>query len=54
MYVFCLAETSEEPNEIERSYGSIMLERLTGSQDGRIDHVLQVCIVCINSFKSFR
>ncbi|KAD4180446.1 hypothetical protein E3N88_29037 [Mikania micrantha] len=35
------AETPEEPEEIERSYGSIMLERLTGSQDGRIDHVLQ-------------
>ncbi|KAK1437527.1 hypothetical protein QVD17_03320 [Tagetes erecta] len=34
-------ETSEEPKEIERSYGSIMLERLTGSEDGRIDHVLQ-------------
>ncbi|XP_076891634.1 phospholipase SGR2-like isoform X2 [Bidens hawaiensis] len=34
-------ETSEEPNETERSYGSIMLERLTGSQDGRVDHVLQ-------------
>ncbi|KAL8223191.1 hypothetical protein R6Q57_020590 [Mikania cordata] len=34
-------ETPEEPEEIERSYGSIMLERLTGSQDGRIDHVLQ-------------
>ncbi|XP_072999918.1 phospholipase SGR2-like isoform X1 [Typha latifolia] len=26
----------------ERSYGSIMMERLTGSEDGRIDHVLQV------------
>ncbi|KAL0436642.1 UNVERIFIED_CONTAM: Phospholipase SGR2 [Sesamum radiatum] len=25
----------------ERSYGSIMMERLTGSIDGRIDHVLQ-------------
>ncbi|XP_076945933.1 phospholipase SGR2-like [Bidens hawaiensis] len=34
-------ETSEETKEIERSYGSIMLERLTGSQDGRVDHVLQ-------------
>ncbi|KAI3754275.1 hypothetical protein L1987_54055 [Smallanthus sonchifolius] len=34
-------EKSEEPEGIERSYGSIMLERLTGSQDGRIDHVLQ-------------
>ncbi|KVI01294.1 DDHD-like protein [Cynara cardunculus var. scolymus] len=34
-------ETSEQPEEIERSYGSIMLERITGSRDGRIDHVLQ-------------
>nr|XP_043630701.1 phospholipase SGR2-like isoform X2 [Erigeron canadensis] len=34
-------EASEEPEEIERSYGAIMLERLTGSKDGRIDHVLQ-------------
>lgn len=25
----------------ERSYGSIMMDRLTGSEDGRIDHVLQ-------------
>ncbi|KAL2239617.1 UNVERIFIED_CONTAM: Phospholipase SGR2 [Sesamum indicum] len=25
----------------ERSYGSIMMERLTGSLDGRVDHVLQ-------------
>ncbi|KAJ9676198.1 hypothetical protein PVL29_024946 [Vitis rotundifolia] len=25
----------------ERSYGSIMLERLTGSEDGRVDHMLQ-------------
>ncbi|KAK4792653.1 hypothetical protein SAY86_023088 [Trapa natans] len=25
----------------ERSYGSLMIERLTGSEDGRIDHVLQ-------------
>lgn len=41
---FLLAETSEESEEKEKSYGSIMLERLTGSQDGRIDHVLQVCI----------
>ncbi|RCV29405.1 hypothetical protein SETIT_6G010900v2 [Setaria italica] len=28
-------------NEKERSYGSMMMERLTGSPDGRIDHVLQ-------------
>ncbi|KAI7750804.1 hypothetical protein M8C21_019710 [Ambrosia artemisiifolia] len=31
----------EEPEVVERSYGSIMLETLTGSEDGRIDHVLQ-------------
>ncbi|KAI3524537.1 hypothetical protein L1887_03195 [Cichorium endivia] len=36
------AETSEKPEEVEeRSYGSIMMEKLTGSEDGRIDHVLQ-------------
>ncbi|KAI3714750.1 hypothetical protein L6452_21709 [Arctium lappa] len=35
------AETSEKPAIVERSYGSIMLEKLTGSEDGRIDHVLQ-------------
>ncbi|KAK9060738.1 hypothetical protein SSX86_021444 [Deinandra increscens subsp. villosa] len=34
-------DTSEEPEATERSYGSIMLETLTGSEDGRIDHVLQ-------------
>ncbi|PWA96655.1 shoot gravitropism 2 (SGR2) [Artemisia annua] len=34
-------ESSEESEEIERSYGLLMLERLTGSQDGRVDHVLQ-------------
>ncbi|KAL6856925.1 hypothetical protein ACP4OV_018307 [Aristida adscensionis] len=34
-------EDSESANEKERSYGSIMMERLTGSPDGRIDHVLQ-------------
>nr|GFA88325.1 phospholipase SGR2 [Tanacetum cinerariifolium] len=34
-------KSSEESEEIERSYGSLMLERLTGSQDGRVDHVLQ-------------
>ncbi|PWA58149.1 shoot gravitropism 2 (SGR2) [Artemisia annua] len=34
-------ESSEEYEEIERSYGLLMLERLTGSQDGRVDHVLQ-------------
>lgn len=35
-------EGSQESQEIEeRSYGSIMMERLTGSEDGRVDHVLQ-------------
>ncbi|KAK1413932.1 hypothetical protein QVD17_29669 [Tagetes erecta] len=36
-----VVETPEEPEVVERSYGSIMLETLTGSEDGRIDHVLQ-------------
>ncbi|XP_042484087.1 phospholipase SGR2-like [Macadamia integrifolia] len=36
-------EEDTENDEVveERSYGSIMMEQLTGSQDGRIDHVLQ-------------
>ena len=34
-------ENAEEKEE--RSYGSLMIERLTGSEEGRIDHVLQVC-----------
>ncbi|XP_073129057.1 phospholipase SGR2-like isoform X2 [Henckelia pumila] len=35
-------ETSEKTQEKqERTYGSFMMERLTGSQEGRIDHVLQ-------------
>ncbi|XVE60731.1 hypothetical protein DITRI_Ditri05aG0151200 [Diplodiscus trichospermus] len=32
-------ENAEEKEE--RSYGSLMMERLTGSEDGQIDHVLQ-------------
>ncbi|PNX90247.1 phospholipase DDHD1-like protein, partial [Trifolium pratense] len=32
-------ESSEE--EEEPSYGSLMMERLTGSKTGRIDHMLQ-------------
>ncbi|KAL4589700.1 hypothetical protein LXL04_002608 [Taraxacum kok-saghyz] len=34
-------ESPETPEVVERSYGSIMMEKLTGSEDGRIDHVLQ-------------
>ncbi|XP_057522695.1 phospholipase SGR2 [Amaranthus tricolor] len=31
----------DDVTEEEKSYGSYMMERLTGSEDGRIDHVLQ-------------
>ncbi|KAG8046318.1 hypothetical protein GUJ93_ZPchr0008g12586 [Zizania palustris] len=34
-------EDDESNKENERSYGYMMMERLTGSPDGRIDHVLQ-------------
>ncbi|AQK51147.1 Phospholipase SGR2 [Zea mays] len=34
-------EDGESANEKEKSYGSIMMERLTSSPNGRIDHVLQ-------------
>ncbi|CAO2164686.1 unnamed protein product [Urochloa humidicola] len=34
-------EDGESTNEKDRSYGSMMMKRLTGSPDGRIDHVLQ-------------
>ncbi|OVA08145.1 DDHD [Macleaya cordata] len=36
-------DNMEEKNQEteERSYGSIMMERLTGSEEGRIDHMLQ-------------
>ncbi|XP_062024723.1 phospholipase SGR2 isoform X1 [Rosa rugosa] len=33
------AENAEEREE--RSYGTLMMERITGSEEGRIDHVLQ-------------
>ncbi|CAA7061232.1 unnamed protein product [Microthlaspi erraticum] len=37
-----LEETEESDDEKDvRSYGSLMIERLTGTQDGRIDHMLQ-------------
>ena len=36
-------ETEETDDEKDgRSYGSLMMERLTGTRDGRIDHMLQV------------
>ncbi|GAB4839531.1 hypothetical protein Ancab_029057 [Ancistrocladus abbreviatus] len=34
-------EAAENVQEEPRSYGSIMMERLTGSEEGRVDHVLQ-------------
>ncbi|OVA14553.1 DDHD [Macleaya cordata] len=37
-----IEDTTENDQETEgRSYGSIMMERLTGSENGRIDHMLQ-------------
>lgn len=36
-----IEEAEEDIKGKERSYGSLMIERLTGSEDGRIDHVLQ-------------
>lgn len=36
-------EQEDAEEKEERSYGSLMIERLTGSGEGRIDHVLQVC-----------
>lgn len=42
MWHFFAEESQEYQEKEERSYGSIMMERLTGSEDGRIDHVLQV------------
>lgn len=35
-----MEETDDEKDG--RSYGSLMMERLTGTLDGRIDHMLQV------------
>ncbi|CAA2985724.1 phospholipase SGR2 isoform X1 [Olea europaea subsp. europaea] len=34
-------ESENNQEKEERSYGSVMMERLTGSEDGRVDHVLQ-------------
>lgn len=34
-------DEESDVTEEERSYGSFMLERLTGSEQGRVDHVLQ-------------
>ena len=42
MIIFIFIEEGESANEKDKSYGSMMMERLTGSPDGRIDHVLQV------------
>lgn len=37
----CISGESSEEEE-EMSYGSLMMERLTGSKTGRVDHMLQV------------
>ncbi|KAL8142744.1 hypothetical protein V2J09_015776 [Rumex salicifolius] len=36
-----LEDTEDNVNEMEKSYGSIMIEQLTGRDNGRVDHVLQ-------------
>ncbi|KAH0451777.1 hypothetical protein IEQ34_019076 [Dendrobium chrysotoxum] len=36
-----ITEAVEDNQEKEQSYGSVMIERLTGYMNGRIDHVLQ-------------
>lgn len=44
IYYSCTEEEEGTGQEREeRSYGSLMIERLTGDTEGRIDHVLQVC-----------
>ncbi|KAK9995148.1 hypothetical protein SO802_024851 [Lithocarpus litseifolius] len=35
-------EEGEDSQEKEGRYGSVMIQRLTGSEEGRIDHMLQV------------
>lgn len=45
-YLF-IEESENTQEKAERSYGSVMMERLTGSADGRVDHVLQVCTFTI-------
>lgn len=45
------AEAGQEKQE--RSYGSLMMEQLTGSEEGRIDHVLQVCCLTYCVFVFF-
>lgn len=44
LYIKAIEDVQEEE---ERTYGSFMMQRLTGSEDGRIDHMLQVSKLCI-------
>lgn len=37
-----ILDTLDAFKEKERSYGSVMIEKLTGKEDGRVDHTLQV------------
>ena len=42
-YNVYIAEEGEDSQEKEgRSYGSLIIQKLTGSEEGRIDHMLQV------------
>lgn len=48
IFILCNAEVAEISSDKEqRSYGLLMMERLTGSEEGRVDHVLQVRICII-------
>lgn len=47
-FFLSIAESGGDSQEKEeRSYGSLMMERLTGSEEGHIDHMLQVCCLPI-------
>ena len=49
-----IVDEEEAEQEEERSYGSYMMERLTGNIEGRVDHMLQVCsFIHTNTLYSF-
>lgn len=43
MNIFVADGEDDMQEEQGRSYGSLMMQRITDSDEGRIDHVLQVC-----------
>ncbi len=50
---FYTIETMEGAHEEESLYGSLMMERLTGNEDGHIDHVLQVIVSNFVEYRIF-